>query len=95
MNPKKNTHNFSKFEKFIWNWFQLKKTFSIDINKYFQWFENASIVVKIEMENLLKIFISDDQPLAKFVRFSKIFVKGQHQCSSIDFWTYFFGLKER
>ena len=31
----KNTDKFSKVDKFIWNWFQLNKTFLININKYF------------------------------------------------------------
>ena len=30
---KKNTHQFSKVNKFISNWFQLNKTFLTDINK--------------------------------------------------------------
>ena len=32
----KNTHEFSKVNKFIWNQFQMNKTFLIEINKYFK-----------------------------------------------------------
>ena len=69
-----NTHKFSKVDKLIFNLFQLNKTFLIGINKYFQRFKDGSIIVQIQMENILKIFIINDQPLAKFCRTLKIFV---------------------
>ena len=58
--------------KFIWNLFQLNKTFLIDINKYFQRFKDALITVQIQMKNFSKIFIIDDQPLVKFCQWLKI-----------------------
>ena len=52
----------------------MNNTFVIDFKKYFQTFEDALIIVQIQMENISKIFIIDDQPLAKFCRSLKIFV---------------------
>ena len=63
--------NSVKLGKFIWNWFQLNKTFLIKINKYFQRFKDALIIMQIQMENISKII--DDQLLAKFCRSLKIF----------------------
>ena len=65
----KNTNKFSRDYKFIWNWFQLNKTFLIEIDKYVQ-----LIIVQIQMKNISKIFIIDNKPLAKLLRFLKIFV---------------------
>ena len=62
----KDTHKFSEVDKFVWNWFQLNKKFLLDINKCFQKFEDALIIVAIQIENISKIFLIDDQPLAKF-----------------------------
>ena len=31
-----NIHKFTKVNEFIQNWFQLNKTFLIDVNKFFQ-----------------------------------------------------------
>ena len=36
---------------------QLNKAFLIDIKKYFQRFKDALIIVKIQIENISKIFI--------------------------------------
>ena len=71
----KNIHKLSKVDKFIWNWVQLNKTFLVDINKYCQKFKDTLIIVQIEVENVSKIFIVEDQSLAKFCRSLKIFFK--------------------
>ena len=68
----KNTYNFSKVDKFLWNWIQLNKTFLIDVNKYFQTFKDALIIVQIQMENTSETFIIDDQALAKSCRSENI-----------------------
>ena len=46
----------------------------MDIEKYFQRFKDALIIVQIHMENISKIFIIDDQPLAEFCQSLNIFV---------------------
>ena len=53
---------------------KLKKTITIDINKYFQKFKDVLIIVPIRMKNISKIFIIDDQHVATFFRLLKIFV---------------------
>ena len=85
----KNTHKFIRVDKFIWNWFQLNKIFLIDIHKYFQRFKDALIIVQIQMENVLKIFIIDDQPLAKFYRSLKIQLNFLLNWNSYLIWTNF------
>ena len=67
------SHEFSKVDKFIWNWFQLNKKFLIDINKYFQRLKDALIIVRTQMEYSSKIFIIDNPPLAEFRQSSEIF----------------------
>ena len=42
----KNTYIFSKVDKFIWNWFQLNKTFLIDTKNYFQRSEKFSQIFR-------------------------------------------------
>ena len=75
-----NTHKFRKADKFIWNWFQFNKTSLIDINKYFQRFKDALIIQQIQMENVSKTFIIDDQSVTKFCWSLKIFVNFYQEC---------------
>ena len=58
--------NLVKLKNLLEIGFQLNKTFLKDIKKYFQRFEDALIIVQIQIENISKIFIIDDQPLAKY-----------------------------
>ena len=38
----------------------------MDINKYFQTFRDVLIIMQIQMQNISKIYVIEDQPLAKF-----------------------------
>ena len=61
-----NTYKFSEVNKFIWNWFQLIKTFLIDIKKYFLRFKGDSIIA----QNISRIFFIKDQLVAKLLKMS-------------------------
>ena len=53
---------------------------SIDIKKYFQRFKDAFIIAQIQMGKISKIFIFDDQPLAKFCKSLKKLVNVYWKC---------------
>ena len=62
----------------------MSKTFLIDINKYFQRFKDAFIILRIQMENILKLFIialgkdkylKNYQPLANLWKYLSMSIK--------------------
>ena len=68
-----NSHKFSKVE-FIWNGFELNKTFLIYINKYFEWSKKFSQVLIVNDKNFWNVFHLNFHNNQGVFKFLKIFI---------------------